>query len=323
MESDTVDGRLFLIPEAVDLYLKILSGAELSPPPSPARDQLISVGLIAPEPGRPDRMQALDVDAAVRQWQSSLVQMAAGMLSEAQSFPTQLAGMASAYRAAHPGRSVSPGVEIITGLKAINERLETLVNSCTRELLTAQPTGPRRAELLALSYQRDLGVLKRGAALRTIYLPSVRADGPTARWALTMTERGAQIRTGRTFGRAIVIDRRAAVVPVLEPWSSTEVAPDRAAVVTDEVLVALVCASFERDWAHSEPWGGAQEMELLPIHTGILSCLARGLEQDETAAQLEVSRRTVTSRLSELKVMASVTTVPQLLYWWARRELQR
>ncbi|MEV7358228.1 hypothetical protein [Kitasatospora sp. NPDC091276] len=307
----------------MDLYLKILSGAESSPPPSPARDQLISVGLIAPEPGRPDRIQALDVDAAVRQWQSSLVHMAAGMLSEAQSFPTQLAGMASAYRAAHPGRSMTPGVEIVTGYRAINERLEAIVTRCTRELLTAQPTGPRPADLLAVSYQRDLGVLKRGATMRTIYLPSVRSDGPTARWALTMSERGAQIRTGRTFGRAIVVDRRVAVVPVLEPWSSTEVASDRAAVVTDGVLVALVCGSFERDWAHSEPWGGTQESELLPIHVGILSCLARGLEQDQAATQLEVSRRTVTNRLGELKAMAGATTVPQLLYWWAKRELQR
>jgi sugar-specific transcriptional regulator TrmB len=307
----------------VDLYLRILSGAETSPPPSPARDQLISVGLVAPDPGRPDRMQALDVDAAVRQWQASLVQVAVGMLSEAQSVPAQLSGMASAYRAAHPGRSLTPGVEVVTGFRAINERLETLVNGCTRELLTAQPTGPRPADLLAVSYQRDLGVLKRGATMRTIYLPSARADGPTARWALTMTERGAQIRTGRTFGRAIVVDRRVAVVPVLEPWSSTEVAPDRAAVVTDEILVALVCGSFERDWTHSEPWGGEQEPELLPVHVGILSCLARGMEQDGIAAQLEVSRRTVTSRLAELKTMVGAATVPQLLYWWAKRELQR
>ncbi|MGV9271348.1 hypothetical protein ACWDRR_42675 [Kitasatospora sp. NPDC003701] len=268
-------------------------------------------------------MQPLDVDGAVQYWQASLIKMAGSFLAEAQSVPYQLTEMASAYRAARPESSRRTGIEFLSGLDVINDRLEALVNSCTRELLTAQPSGPRPADLLAVSYQRDLGVLKRGARMRTIYLPTVRSDGPTARWATTMTEQGAEIRTGRTFGRAIIVDRRAAVIPVLDPWTVQEVAIEKAVVVTSETLVAAVVGSFERDWAHSEAWDGAPEPELLAIHAGILACLARGMEQDGAAAELGVSRRTVTNRLAELKTMTRSETVAQLLYWWAKRELQR
>ncbi|MFD5916153.1 hypothetical protein ACFVYP_07165 [Kitasatospora sp. NPDC058201] len=254
--------------------------------------------------------------------QTELIRAAGDMLAEAQAMPHHLADLASAYRAATAGQTVG-GVEILTGLRAINERLEGLVNSCTQELITAQPTGPRPAELLAISYQRDLGVLKRGAHMRTIYLPSVRSDAPTGRWALTMTEQGAEIRTGATFGRMIIVDRRAAVVPILDPWSLEASAPDQAAVITSELAVGLAVASFERDWLHAEPWDGTPEAELKQIHVDILRCLARGLEQDEVAQELGMSKRTVQGRLADLRAATGCRTQSQLLYWWAKRELQR
>ncbi|MFB7617847.1 hypothetical protein [Kitasatospora sp. NPDC056181] len=321
MESDISSARPLLKAATRRHYLKLLAGKETARTCS-ERDELERAGLVVPDPERPGHVRAVDADAVARTRQADLIRSASSLLAEAQAMPQHLADLASAYRAATASQNVG-GIEILTGLRAINERLETLVNSCTQELITAQPTGPRPAELLALSYQRDLGVLQRGARMRTIYLPSVRSDAPTSRWALTMAEQGAEIRTGRTFGRMIIVDRRAAVLPILDPWSLEATAPDQAAVITSELAVGLAVASFERDWAHSEPWDGTPEAELKPIHVEILRCLAQGLEQDEVAQQLGMSKRTVQGKVADLRAATGCRTQSQLLYWWAKRELQR
>ncbi|MCG6498892.1 hypothetical protein [Kitasatospora sp. A2-31] len=305
-----------------DLYLGILSGKHTDPAPCPELDQLVATHLVAPDTGRPGNYVALDPLSALRDRRTELLRAAGDLIAEAQILPVQVSALAAAYQAAHSGGSSHQrgGVEILTGKAAINERLEGLINTCERELLTAQQTGPRPADLLAVSYQRDLGVLRRRAAMRTIYLPSVRTHAPTARWAQTMTEQGAQVRTGKAFGRAIVIDRQVAFVAVLDPWTGEEISKEQAAVVTDPAMVAAVAAGFERDWARAEPWDGTTEAALLPVHLGILRCLARGLDQDDAAAELNISRRTVNNRLAELRRIAGAATVAQLLYWWARRE---
>ncbi|MGW6913691.1 hypothetical protein ACWGB8_07715 [Kitasatospora sp. NPDC054939] len=305
-----------------DLYLGVLSGRRTNPEPCPELDQLRATHLLAPDAGRPGHYVALDPAAALRDRRTELLREVSDLIAEAQILPVQIADFAAAYEAKHGPTAGQQrgGIEILTGKAGINERLEGLVGECKRELLTAQQLGPRPADLLALSYQRDLGVLRRGAMMRTIYLPSVRTHAPTARWALTMTEQGAKIRTGRAFGRAIVIDRRVAFVAVVDPWSGEELTKEQAAVVTAPALVAAISAGFERDWARAEPWDGTTEVALLPVHVGILGCLARGLDQDDAAAELSISRRTVNNRLAELRRIAGAATVAQLLYWWARRE---
>ncbi len=321
MNSDITDTRPFLTPEARALYLRILSGRDTAPADSPALDQLLGVRLIAPDPHRPHHYQAQDVQAAVQRWQSSLQTMAGQLLAEATSIPAQLRELTTAYELVHPSRAAA-GVDYVTGYEAINERLGPLLASCTQELLTAQPTGPRPAHMLALSYQRDLAVLRRGAKMRTIYLPTVRTDGPTSRWAETMTEEGARIRTSSDFTRVIIIDSRVVVTAVLTPWEGPAPAPDRAMFVTDEGLVRHFVAVFERDWGHALPWDGTRgqaEVEVTQIQRDILQRLAAGDEQDAAAEALGVTRRTVSTHLGRLRKATGAQSLPQLLYWWGTR----
>ena len=317
VKMDNEDARLLLTPTSRDLYLRILAGAEIPSRPGADLQLLVSSHLIAPDLHRPGQYEALDVDLVVQQRQASLQTMASRMLTEAQSVPTQLRELSDAYRRAHPTRQ--PTVEHLAGTASINDRLTQLVNDCTEELLTAQPGGPRRAHVLAASYQRDLGVLGRGATMRTIYLPTVRQDDPTARWARTMSEQGAQIRTARKFGRVIIVDRRVAITPVLARGEQDAGAIDRAAFITDETVVQLLVAAFERDWERAEPWSGEDPgVAVTDAQREILDCLGRGLEQDQAAEVLGISRRTVTNRLAELRQAARVETLGQLLFWWGR-----
>ncbi|MEV7770609.1 hypothetical protein [Kitasatospora sp. NPDC086791] len=317
--SGVSESRLFLTPAAKALYLRVLTAEEPSPPPSPEREQLLGVGLIAPHPHREAEYVALDVQETVRDWQGNLQAMASQLLLEAQSVPSQLRDLLTAWQRVHPSRP-GVGVEYVTGYEAINRALTPLLDSCQKELLTAQPTGPRPAEMLALSYQRDLAVLGRGARMRTIYLPSVRSDGPTCRWAQTVTEQGAQVRTSVDFNRAIIIDRRVAVVSVLTPWEGDGRAPDRAMFVTDEGLVALFGSIFERDWVRAQIWDGSRQdaPRLTDGHQRILVGLSQGKEYDEIAEELAISKRTVASRVAELRSLTGSANVVQLVYWWAR-----
>lgn len=306
-----------LTPTARDLYLRILAGRETAPSAGADLQLLIASHLVAPDPHRPGHYEALDVDVVVQQWQTSLQTMAGRMLAEAQSVPAQLRELSDAFRRAHPARRAA--IDYVAGTSTINERLARLVSTCTEDLLTAQPSGARPAHVLAASYQRDLGVLERGAKMRTIYLPAVRHDGPTARWARTMTEQGAQIRTSRQFGRVIIVDRRVAVTPVLARGEGDQGAIDRAAFITDETMVQLLVAAFDRDWERAESWDGADAgVEITKTQCDILNCIARGLEQDETAEELQMSRRTVTNRLAELRIATGSQNLSQLMHWWGR-----
>ncbi|MGW2371637.1 hypothetical protein [Kitasatospora sp. NPDC001683] len=319
VNSVTPDSRLFLTPAAKALYLRVLTGEQTDPPQSPERDQLLGVGLIAPHPHKEDEYVALDVQAAVRDWQDNLQTVASQLLVEAQSVPSQMRDLATAYQRIHPSRP-GVGVEYVTGYEAINRTLTPLLESCEKELLTAQPTGPRPAEMLALSYQRDLGVINRGADMRTIYLPSVRADGPTCRWAQVVTEQGAQVRTSVDFNRAIIIDRRVAITSVLTPWEGEGKAPDRAMFVTDEGLVALLVSIFERDWARAQIWDGMQQdvPRLTAMHQRILVGLSQGKEYEEIGEEMAVSKRTIASRVAALRELTGSANVVQLVYWWSR-----
>ncbi|MFJ4799225.1 helix-turn-helix transcriptional regulator [Kitasatospora purpeofusca] len=310
--ADLDDARLLLTAASKDLYLRMLAGEQ--PQDGAALRLLIQSHLVEHNPAT-GGWEPCDVDVVVHQMQTTFQTMAGQLLAEAQSVPAQLRELSDAYRTARPRRRVP--VEYVTGTAAINERLGRAVRDATGELLSAQASGPRPAHVLAASYQQDLAALGRGLTLQTIYLPSARADEPTARWARTMTEHGAQIRTSNRFSRMIIIDRRLAVTSVLTRGKPDPVAVDQAAFVTDETMVQLLVAAWERDWERAEPWDGTGgHITLTPLQRDILDGIARGLEQEEIAGELHVSRRTVANRLAEVREATGARSIAQVMYWY-------
>ncbi|GAA1977574.1 helix-turn-helix transcriptional regulator [Kitasatospora viridis] len=315
--------RPFLIPAAHDLYLRVLRGELTDPSDSPEREQLLAVKLLAPDAERPGHYMALNVSSALRGWQSDLYTMAATALTEARSVEAALQPLVTAWAHTQAGQAVTSGVEVVRGYEEIERRISLITASCTVEALTAHPTGPRSPAVLARSYERDMPLLRRGAKMRTIYLPSVRTDAPTARWAQTMGEQGVQIRTSSDFARVIIIDYHTVITSLLHR-SAAVVEPDptnAAMIITNPLLVFHWLAGFERDWGRAKPWDGtiAEPVPRLPLtdsEVGILRCLARGLDQDQAAAELYVSRRFVTGRLASLRAATGSGSLAQLMYWW-------
>jgi DNA-binding CsgD family transcriptional regulator len=317
--------RPFLIPAAHDLYLRVLRGELTNPPESPELGQLLDVHLLAPDPDRAGHYRALDVGRALRTWQGGLHTMASNLLLEAQTVEAQLQPLATAWNQAQAGKASAPGVEVVHGYDEIDRRLGPIIASCRVEAMTAHPTGPRSPKVLARSYERDMPLLRRGATMRTIYLPAVRGDAPTARWAQTMTEQGVQIRTSTDFCRVIIIDYHTVITSVLRREDQiTEPEPnDAAMIITHPALVAHWMAGFERDWARAEPWSGtltkpAPKLPLTPTDVQILDCLAQGMDQDEAAAAHHVSRRYVTGKLAALRAATGVKSHGQLMFWWGK-----
>ncbi|MGA5819754.1 hypothetical protein ACPC54_18075 [Kitasatospora sp. NPDC094028] len=311
------DGRLLLTSASKDLYLRMLEG---HPAKEGAPLQLLIQSHLVERNAESGEWEPVDVDVVVHQWQTSLQTMAGQLLAEAQSVPAQLRELSDAYQRARPKR---PLIEYVVGTKTINERIAAAVRDASDELLSAQPSGPRPADVLIASYVQDLAALKRGISLRTLYLPSARTDEPTARWAETVTEQGAQIRTARFRSRMIIIDRRLAITSVLTREEPDPGAIDRAVFITDETVIQLLVATWERIWVRADPWDGKDKgVTLTEQQRAILDQLGRGLSWEETGTELHIARRTVAKRLAELRKATGSRSNTQLMYWYGTRHDQ-
>lgn len=184
-----------------------------------------------------------------------------------------------------------PGVEQLTGLDQIRDRLAALTREVREEVLGLNTDGVRIAEGMGASRPLDRELLDRGVRMRTVYLDSVRNDEPTLAYADWLTARGGQVRTVSMLPvRMVVLDRRTAVIPL----AGQEV-PDGAVVLTSEGVVSVLCALFETVWASSRPLGSGSAPDghgLTTQQSATLQLLAAGHTDDAIAKRLGVSPRT-------------------------------
>lgn len=222
---------------------------------------------------------------------------------------------------------------------AVNARLQDVVGGAKREILAAQPGGPRDQALLDKGMPRDMAALDRGVVLRTIYRDTVRDHGPTAAYATAMTTRGpgrsAQYRTlpGK-FERMIIVDGETAVVPDYIVAGSP---PHAAWLITDPAAVAVLARSFEATWMRARPWmgqlrarrGDAREsigaagsgldgVRTTRRQREIMRNLCEGASQATVARRLGVSTRKMEDEVADLKALWGVSTMNALIYHFAQ-----
>ncbi len=143
----------------------------------------------------------------------------------------------------------SSGVRVIRGAAAINATLESVVNSCQEELLTAQPGGGRAQELLEDALPSDVAALRRGVRQRTIYQHTVRTHGPTLSYVEQVSAAGAEVRTlDEVFDRLIVCDRRIAFVP-----DPAEERRQFALAIEHPGLIRYLVGIFDHAWERAVP----------------------------------------------------------------------
>lgn len=321
-------GPWTLSPEARRLYLAILHTRTAEDAADRPLAELLAWGLVIPQPDAPGRHYlALSPAEAMRQRRETLLTQISEAMAGAAGLPSEIQDLAIAWQYRPHQPATGRGVEHLQGVDVINARISELIAQTTSEMLTAQPGGPRPAHSLALSLPRDLDALRRGVAIRTLYLDTVRTDDATSTHVRRMTAAGARVRTtSDQFLRALVFDRRAAVLRDYTPWTGEEPEPKRALVVEDEGLVHYVAAMFDREWSRGQSWRGERAVPpasaddpLTPRQQEIARQLAAGAGQAAVAAALHVSERVVQSELSTMRRVLGCSTLPALLFELGRR----
>jgi hypothetical protein len=230
-------------------------------------------------------------------------------------------------------RAEGAGSEYLDDPAVVNARIKDVVAGARREILAAQPFGPRSRDLLDIAVARDAAALDRGVSLRTIYRDTVRDHPVTAEHTRRMATRGsgcvAQYRTMvDAFERMIIVDRATAFVSD----HIVDGSPTHAAwMVTDPAMVAVLGKVFDSEWPRAVPWTGelrssAGRLEVDTVtaadgvrtsrqQRGIMRYLCSGTTV--TARRMGISKRKLEEHIAEIKALWGVRTLNELIFQFA------
>jgi hypothetical protein len=209
--------------------------------------------------------------------------------------------------------------EEIHGLPAINSFIDGQLRDCRSEFLSAQPAGRRPPAVLAEAEPRDVALLRRGVAMRTLYQHSARQSAPTREYVAEVTALGAEVRTSdEFFKRLLIFDRHTALIPAADARAV-------AVVVRDKSVVMFLVDIFERAWERAMPFtitGLAVARAIAEeVRAMTLRMLVDGHSDATSAKRMGVSPRTYASYIAALKEEYGVQTRFQL--GWAMSKTHR
>ncbi|MEU5322958.1 hypothetical protein AB0G67_40340 [Streptomyces sp. NPDC021056] len=290
------------------------------------RHELVTWGLISDE----ERPVARDPQQALRTMVSKQLEEARRRIELVETMPGLSRDLIPEYKQVQlraGGTSV-----YLADPDEVNAKLQDVIIDARREILCAQPGGPRRREILETSVTRDSAALDRGVEMRTIYRDTVRDHPLTAEYARTMSARTAgrpaQYRTlVGDFERMVIVDRQNAFVTN----HVVEGAPEHSAwLITDPAVVAVLAGVFDAEWRRAQPWNGelrtgrgtcpqdaAGRVRTDRRQRGIMRYLSAEVSQVATAKKMGVSKRKLQEEIAVLKALWGVRTLNGLMFQWA------
>ncbi|MEU1134966.1 hypothetical protein ABZ383_34775 [Streptomyces sp. NPDC005900] len=301
-----------------------------------AQDELLDWGLITLEDQPGGVPGVRDPKHALQRRTDEVLAAAEAQVALLKNLPSLSATLTHHYEALQL-RATGGASVYLDGPAAVNARLQDLVSGARRELLLAQPGGPRDKALLDKAVGRDSLALERGVEIRTVYRDTVREHPVTAQYARAMSNRGAgrsaQYRTlAGAFERMIIVDREQAVVEDhIVPGS-----PQHAAwLITDPAAVAVLARHFDAQWMWARPWSGelrargGDARDTIGSSTvdgarttrrqrEIMRNLCNGVSQASTARRMGMSKRKMEDEVAGLKALWGVSTMNQLIYVYAQ-----
>lgn len=217
-----------------------------------------------------------------------------------------------ASAASHPGTEAEATAEesgtsnstfrYVSGLQEINRAIHKELNGARREILTAQPDGPRPDGVLQDALDAVRRQLAAGVAMRTLYQHSTRFDEPTKKYVRAVTGYGVPVRTlPEFFERLIIIDRAIAFIPGSMDRTT-------AVLVREPAVVGFLTDVFEREWDRAEPYpfipvrAAEAASEVIPaMRESIRKLLIEGRSDKEIARRLGLSLRSLQAHVARLK----------------------
>jgi DNA-binding CsgD family transcriptional regulator len=212
----------------------------------------------------------------------------------------EVAAFAAAYQRGRLGQGESSMVEVLDDGRAVRALLSMMANESKIELVACQPGGPRPEAILNDAFPRDLALLSRGVAMRSLYQQTARYDPATINYVTAVTAAGSQIRTAIELPpRMILIDRKVAFLPHHEYAAG-------AVIIREESTVRFLNTVFDLVWSTAQPFqvasgGGAPSAEILDeTSIRIVQLLADGHTDKAIGVKLGMSERTVREHVRKI-----------------------
>ncbi|WP_369144976.1 LuxR C-terminal-related transcriptional regulator [Streptomyces sp. R44] len=213
-------------------------------------------------------------------------------------------------------------VELLTDLRAVREAITELGRTCEREVMTAQPGGGRRAEVLEEAVARDEELLRRGVRMRVLYQHTARFSSGTCAYVERVGRLGAQVRTlDDEFMRMLVFDRSTAVIPVPDD-------PHAAVLIREPHVVAFMVGAYERLWLEALPfeteWDRQTIMDISDeLKQTIVRLLTEGLTDAAIARRLGLSVRSCRRHVADVMAALGAESRFQAGYLLAQQDREQ
>ncbi|MEV4917385.1 helix-turn-helix transcriptional regulator [Streptomyces tirandamycinicus] len=262
-----------------------------------ALDRLTELRLLRPKFSDSSVLRPVGLDVGVQillARREEDVRRAQGELAAGQAAALEILEAQSAAAAGHR-------YEELPSIEQVQDRLERLARTCTRQLSSFHPGGAQPAAQLEASRPLDAELLARGVAMRTVYQDSVRNDQETLRYARWLTESGGRVRTAPVLPiRMVLFDDTAALLPV-DPANTAA----GAVQFSGAGVIAALRALHTAVWEQAVPFGVGPEREstgeeLTGQERQLLRLLGAGLTDEGAARQLGIGVRTARRMMASL-----------------------
>ncbi|MBV7699284.1 helix-turn-helix transcriptional regulator [Streptomyces sp. TRM70350] len=263
-----------------------------------ALDRLTELKLLRPKFSDPSILRPVSLDVGVQillarreeEVRRAQEEFAAGQAAALEILEAQAAVGGSEHR-----------YEELSSIEQVQDRLERLTHSCTRQLLSFHPGGAQPVAQLQASKPLDAALLRRGVAMRTLYQDSVRNDQDTFRYAQWLTESGGHVRTVPVLPvRMVLFDDVAALLPM---------DPDNTAVGAVQFsgpgVITALTALHAAVWEQAAPFGTDADRErdaggVTAQERHMLKLLGEGMTDEVAARHLGIGVRTARRMMASL-----------------------
>jgi hypothetical protein len=207
-----------------------------------SRETLIARGLLRPDPLDPTQVIPLGPDLILDSLMAEEEARAAQRREQVARARAELSALVTDYLTVRT--EGHGGIERLEGVHNVRLRLAELARATEREVLSFHPEGPQSGESLRTCLPLDLAALRRGVAMRAIYLHEIATDEATWDYVQQVVAEGAQVRTTANLPtRLTIIDQSIAVVP-----AEQNVPGGSALVIHGTGILTALLALFERHW---------------------------------------------------------------------------
>lgn len=211
-------------------------------------------------------------------------------------------------------------ITVLEGINRINATLDLAAAECQVEVLTIQPGGGRREDILEQGLERGRPLVDRGVSMRTLYQHTVRHSQGTLAYAERMAEAKVEIRTlEELVDRLFIFDRSVAFIPVSD---DQEIALE----LRHPALVGYLAQVFEQFWQRGVPLLEPVSYDPIPagisgVQRSIAKLLVEGYVDEAIARRLGMNVRTCRAHIAKLAAALGSGSRAQLGFLVARSNI--